>query len=210
MTAFETAEFRAAFDELLAWRRDVRRFRSDPLPEHLLADLLKTTALAPSVGLSQPWRFARVRSQARRDDVRRNFQDCNADALAGYGGGDAELYARLKLAGLSDAPEQWAIFCDHGTVSGRGLGRRTMPEMLDYSVVTAVHTLWLKARTLGVGVGWISILDPIMLCRDLDIPSDWKLVAYLCIGYPEDVSDTPELETRGWERRAESHPVLDL
>ena len=210
MTAFETAEFRAAFDDLLLWRRDVRSFRATPLPEPMIAELIRTMTLAPSVGLSQPWRFARVRSPARRDDVRRNFERCNADALAGYGGEDAELYAKLKLAGLSDAPEQWAIFCDHGTSSGRGLGRQTMPEMLDYSVVTAIHTLWLRARTLGVGVGWVSILDPALLCRDLGVADDWKLIAYLCIGYPQDISDTPELQARGWERRAALHPVLDV
>jgi 5,6-dimethylbenzimidazole synthase len=210
MTAFETAEFRATFDDLLAWRRDVRRFRSDPLPDVAIADLLQAAALAPSVGLSQPWRFARVRSSTRRGAVRDNFERCNARALTGYEGDDAELYARLKLEGLSDAPEQWAIFCDHGTSIGRGLGRQTMPEMLDYSVVTAVHTLWLKARTLGVGVGWVSILDPESLRRDLEVPADWKLIAYLCIGFPKTISETPELEIRGWERRLEPHPILEL
>lgn len=201
MTAFETPDFRTAFDELLAWRRDVRRFDPAPLPPDWLADLLQAAALAPSVGLSQPWRFVRVRDQGRRQAVRENFARCNAEALGGYDGADAELYATLKLEGLSDAPEQLAVFCDRTTEVGRGLGRRTMPESLDYSVVTAVHTLWLKARTLGVGVGWVSILDPVLLCRDLQIPSEWKLIAYLCIGRPKVASLEPELQTAGWERR---------
>ena len=201
MTAFETDEFRAAFDDLLAWRRDVRRFRPDPLPEGLLDRLVQSASLAPSVGLSQPWRFVRVCSEERRGAVRRNFEQCNAAALDGYDGADAALYARLKLEGLCDAPEQMAVFSDHATAQGRGLGRRTMPETLDYSVVTAVHTLWLKARTFGVGVGWVSILDPAALAEALEIPPAWRLVAYLCIGVPQHSSEEAELQRAGWERR---------
>jgi 5,6-dimethylbenzimidazole synthase len=81
------------------------------------------------------------------------------------------------------------------------LGRGTMPEMLDYSVVTAVHTLWLKARTFGLGVGWVSILNPAALADDLQIPLAWRLVAYLCIGFPQQLSQEPELQRAGWERR---------
>ena len=211
MTAFQSAEFRAALTDLLTWRRDVRRFRREPLAETLLADLLTSASLAPSVGLSQPWRFARVRSAECREAVRANFERCNAQALAGYAGEDAELYARLKLQGLSDAPEQLAVFSDHGTTTGRGLGRRTMPEALDYSVVTAVHTLWLVARTRGVGVGWVSILDAEGLCAALQVSPDWKLVAYLCLGLPEVCSPEPELQRLGWERRTDGPlPVIEL
>jgi 5,6-dimethylbenzimidazole synthase len=201
MTTFETDNFRNAFDELLAWRRDVRRFRPDSLPEGLLDRLVTTASLAPSVGLSQPWRFMRVRSDGARAAVRRNFEQCNTAALGGYDGADAKLYARLKLEGLTDAPEQLAVFSDQATAQGRGLGRGTMPEMLDYSVVTAVHTLWLKARTFGLGVGWVSILNPAALADDLQIPLAWRLVAYLCIGFPQQLSQEPELQRAGWERR---------
>ncbi len=210
MRAFETAAFRAAFDALLAWRRDVRRFRPDPLPDGLLAALIETAALAPSVGLSQPWRFARVRSEPARAAVRADFARCNAAALAGYDGEDGARYAKLKLAGLSEAPEQLAVFCDHATAQGRGLGRQTMPEMLDYSVVTAVHTLWLAARTRGVGVGWVSILDPEALRDVLATPPEWRLVAYLCLGFPEQDADEPELQRLDWERRAAAPIIIEL
>lgn len=210
MTAFETAEFRAAFTELLAWRRDVRRFRTDPLPDGLLQGLVQAAALAPSVGLSQPWRFVRVKGEPARAAVRANFARCNADALAGYQGDDARLYAELKLAGLDDAPEQLAVFCDRSTAVGRGLGRRTMPETLDYSVVAAVHGFWLAARTYGVGVGWVSILDPEDAARDLAAPEGWKLIAYLCVGFPETSSDEPELQRVGWERRQAEVAMVEL
>ena len=200
MPEFDEA-FRARLVELLTWRRDVRRFRADTLPEGLLEHLLEIAALAPSVGLSQPWRFVLVEDAKRRAEVRANFERANAAALDAYEGEEAQSYARLKLAGLDEAPVHLAVFADPGTTQGRGLGRRTMPEMIEYSAVTAIHTLWLAARAEGVGLGWVSILDPAAVARSLEVPPEWSLVGYLCLGYPSDADDTPALERAGWERR---------
>jgi 5,6-dimethylbenzimidazole synthase len=192
--------FRADLIDLIRWRRDVRRFRpGEAVNPTLLEHLIEIACHAPSVGYSQPWRFLAVESPERRAAVRENYQCANAAALAGYDGERAALYAGLKLSGLDDAPVQLAVFCDEGTGTGHGLGRRTMPEMLRYSVVTAVHTLWLVARSHGLGVGWVSILDPAALVRALEVPASWSLVAYLCIGWPVEEADRPELERRGWE-----------
>jgi 5,6-dimethylbenzimidazole synthase len=195
-------DFRRRFRELLIWRRDVRRFLTTPLPDGLLEDLLKLASLAPSVGLSEPWRFVRVETPDVRDRITAEFESANADALAGFSGDRAALYARLKLAGLREAPVHLAVFTDRGTGKGHGLGRQTMPETLDYSVVAAIHTLWLAARTVGVGLGWVSILDPARVTRILEVPECWSLTAYLCLGYPEEEMDFPELERAGWEKRA--------
>jgi 5,6-dimethylbenzimidazole synthase len=185
----------------LAARRDVRRFRRDPLRDGLLDDMLRLASLAPSVGFSQPWRWVSVESPERRDAIVANFRACNEAALQDYSGDRAGLYARLKLAGLVEAPVHLAVFVDPETAVGHGLGRKTMPEMLHYSAVCAIHTLWLVARAQGVGVGWVSILDPVEARRTLDVPESWQLVAYLCVGYPEEELDRPELERAGWEIR---------
>src|SRR5215471_7777745 len=153
------AQFRDQFRDLLIWRRDVRHFRATPIPESTFHELMDLIRLCPSVGLSEPWRFVRVSSSEKRTAVREEFQHANAEALAGYGGDRQSLYARLKLAGLEAAPVQLAVFADRSTTKGSGLGRRTMPEMIEYSVVSAVTTLWLAARTHGIGLGWVSILD---------------------------------------------------
>lgn len=200
--------FRAELEALIAWRRDVRRFRRDPLPDALLDRLLGLAALAPSVGLSQPWRFVRVTSPEARARIRANFEAANAAALADYGGARAGLYARLKLAGLDEAPEQLAVFAEDDPAQGHGLGRRTMPETLLYSTVCAVHTLWLAARAEGVGLGWVSILDPKVVGADLDVPQSWRFVAYLCLGYPQEALDEPELVRAGWERRRDRATVI--
>jgi 5,6-dimethylbenzimidazole synthase len=195
------AAFRARLRDLLIWRRDVRRFRDDALPDSTLESLIELACLAPSVGLSQPWRFVIVANPAIRAAIRQNFAACNADALSSQGTSRASLYAQLKLAGLDEAPGHLAVFADRSTEQGHGLGRRTMPEMIEYSAVTAVHTIWLAARAQGVGMGWVSILDPQAVTAALDVPADWKFIGYFCLGYPQADDTVPELEQSGWEQR---------
>ena len=200
MTAFD-AMFRDALRDLIVWRRDVRRFRQEALPPGAIERLLEIASLAPSVGLSQPWRFVVVEDAARRAAVRENFQRCNEAALADYAGARAQRYATLKLAGLDEAPVHLAVFTDRGTNQGHGLGRRTMPEMAEYSTVMAIHTIWLVARAEGLGLGWVSILDPAEIARILDVPPDWIFMGYFCLGYPQHEEATPELEREAWEQR---------
>ena len=193
--------FRSQLRDLLIWRRDVRHFRRDPLPSGTLEALIELACLAPSVGLSQPWRFVIVEDEARRAAIRENFRACNAAVLATQSGERASLYARLKLAGLEQAPSHLAVFADRATAQGHGLGRHTMPEMIEYSAVTAVHTIWLAARAQGIGMGWVSILDPQAVATLLQVPAEWKFIGYFCLGYPQADDTTPELEQSGWECR---------
>ncbi len=193
--------FRTRLHDLFRWRRDVRHFRRDPIPHATIEALVRETALSPSVGYAQPWRFVRVDTPQRRSAVVESFERANADALRGYAGDDAAKYAALKLAGLRDAPVHLAVFCDESTTTGKGLGRATMPEMLAYSAANAVYTFWLAARAHGIGAGWVSILEPERVVEALDVPKEWKLIAYLCVGYPVEDNDSPELERAGWESR---------
>jgi 5,6-dimethylbenzimidazole synthase len=195
------AGFAARFRDLVLWRRDVRRFRTDPVAEPVVKRLVELASHAPSVGHCQPWRFVLVGREDRRALVRASFARANVAALDGYQGEEKALYARLKLEGLDRAPVHLAVFADEGTEDGAGLGRQTMPEALKYSVVGAVHTLWLAARAEGLGMGWISILEPDVVTSALDVPSGWGLVAYLCLGYPEEKHLDPELVRHGWQPR---------
>lgn len=194
--------FRTELIDLMRWRRDVRRFRTDPVEAAVLDRCLFAFSLAPSVGLSEPWRIIRVQTAPARDACLANFRDANEAALAGYDGDRARIYAGLKLSGMTDAPVQLAVFSDETTPKGGGLGATTMPETRAYSVTGAITHLWLAARAEGLGLGWVSILDPDRLARDLQVPQDWRLIGYLCIGWPEAETLVPELETAGWETRA--------
>lgn len=197
------AAFRRDLELLLAWRRDVRHFRRDALPAGTLDELLALASAAPSVGNAQPWRFVKVGSPALRAAL---ADHVDAEAARGEArlAADAEqlaLYRSLKLHGLREAPEILAIFSDEHPTAGFGLGIATMPEALLYSTVMAIHTLWLAARARGIGLGWVSIVAPQTVSRLLDVPTDWRLIALLCIGYAQQASDRPELEQRGWQAR---------
>lgn len=201
-------EFASRLTDLFLWRRDVRTFKRDPLPDGAVERLIAVACLAPSVGLSQPWRFVLVDDPGRRAAVRLCFRTCNEEALRRQEPDRAALYARLKLAGLEEAPSHLAVFADRSTSQGHGLGRLTMPETVEYSAVMAVHTLWLAARAQGIGLGWISIIDPVQIGRILAVPPEWTFIGYLCIGYPAEKAATPSLERSGWEQRRPPSSVI--
>lgn len=190
----------AQFEELLRWRRDVRHFQSCPVPETVMHDLLRSASLAPSVGNSQPWRFVRLRSPAIRETLAVHVDEQNARAAKRYTSRkQRDLYLSLKLHGIREAPEIIAVFCEEQPEAGQGLGIATMPEALRYSVVMAIHNMWLAARIRDVGIGWVSILEPRVITELLQVPARWSFVALLCVGYPLEASNTPELEVRGWQ-----------
>jgi 5,6-dimethylbenzimidazole synthase len=183
-------------------RRDVRsRFLPDPVPDPVLARVLNAAHHAPSVGFMQPWDFIVIRDAAIRRDVQRNFEQANLQASAAYADERRELYNKLKLAAILDAPVNLCITCDQQRQKGGGLGRQSIPATAVYSTVCAVQNLWLAARAEGLGAGWVSILDLENLRSVLGIPEHVIPVAYLCLGYVSEFDTRPELEQRGWESR---------
>ena len=184
-------------------QRAVRNFSAEPVTDEAITTIMEAAVRAPSGGNSQPWRFVTVAEPGRRDKVIADFEARNKDALSDYDGQQAKLYAPLKLAGLKEAPVHLAVFADTETTAGHGLGQKTMPGMLEYSVVGAVTTLWLAARARGLGMGWVSILDPDKIAEILEVETSWKLIAYLCIGYPQEQHLDPELDRAGWQKRAD-------
>ena len=206
--ARRNAAFLTELDDLFRARRDVRRFRRDPVEESVIDEIVATVRFAPSVGLSEPTRLVRLSSAASRSVALDNFERANAEALSGYSGDRAQLYASLKLAGLKDAPVQFAVFCDAGTAKGGGLGCQTIPDTLAYSSVCAVMTMWLAATARGLGLGWVSILDPDGLIAAFGVPADWTLIGCICIGWPEEYHLDPELQRAGWEARDPDGPKV--
>jgi 5,6-dimethylbenzimidazole synthase len=207
---FDESERRAVY-RAIRERRDVRRgFLPEPMPDELLHNLLEAAHNAPSVGLMQPWRFIVVRDLGVRQAIHKIFLDANQQALAGYEGERQENYAGLKLEGILEAPQNLCVVCDTQSSQGHQLGRRTMPETALYSAVCAVQNLWLAARAEGIGVGWVSILEPNLLRGALKVPEHITPVAYLCLGYVEAFGDAPDLERAGWEKRTPLKSVLSV
>jgi len=206
--AFNAVEREAVY-RVITERRDVRRgFLDAPLPADLLDRVLAAAHCAPSVGLMQPSRFIVIRNYGVRKAVHEIFEMANRQALEKYTGEQAERYSGLKLEGILEAPQNLCVLCDHRSERGHRLGRQSMPETAIYSTVCAIQNLWLAARSEGVGVGWVSILDPEKLCRLLNIPERLTLVAYLCLGFVDGFAAEPELERFGWEKRVDLKTVV--
>jgi 5,6-dimethylbenzimidazole synthase len=200
---------RDAVYRVIAERRDVRRgFLGAPLPDDVIERLLVAAHSAPSVGLMQPSRFIVIRDRGIRKAVHQIFEEANRRAADSYTGEQAERYSVLKLEGILEAPQNLCVLCDRENTRGHGLGRQTMPETAVYSTVCAIQNFWLAARSEGVGVGWVSILNPKTLCHVLNIPDHLTLVAYLCFGYVDRFASEPDLERFGWEKRADLKSVV--
>ena len=197
----------ASLREIILHRRDVRggRFIDKPIGQQEIDQLLMAALHAPSVGFSQPWDFVLIRDKAIRQQVRDSFNEVNADAQADFGK-RRDQYARLKLEGILESTLNMAVF--YKPSSGPVLGQAAMPETGLYSVVCAIQNMWLMARALNIGLGWVSILDPEKVCRIVNAPPGHQLVAYLCIGYTDGFYARPELEILEWEKRRELESVV--
>lgn len=155
---FSSSE-RETFFELIKWRRDVRHFRRDPVPEDMVQALKTAMDHAPSVGNARPWRIFSVESQAKRKAVHHIFTEANQAAAQIYDGARASQYHALKLEGIETAPVQLAVFTDTAPAEGHGLGRQSMASTLEQSTAMAVQNLNLAARSFGLGAGMVSVLD---------------------------------------------------
>lgn len=196
-----THDERDAVYRAIEVRRDVRSFRTDPLPDDVLRRILDAAHHAPSVGFMQPWNFIVVRSAATKARVQRIFARENERAAERFEGERKLLYRSLKLEGIMDAPVNLCITCDRTRSGPNVLGRSTIIDTDLYSTCCAIQNLWLAARVEGVGVGWVSILNNDELRQILEIPAHVVPVAYLCVGYPREFLDEPELQRKGWAER---------
>ncbi|MHB8481929.1 MAG: 5,6-dimethylbenzimidazole synthase [Nitrospiria bacterium] len=194
--------------EAIYKRRDMRRFLSDPVPEDILIRILKAGHQAGSVGFMQPWNFLIIQDPGLKLKVRNSFMKCNREAAQVYSKERLDLYQKLKLEGIEEAPVNMAVTCDPSRKGPFVLGTRTMPQTSLFSVCCSIQNMWLAARAEGIGLGWVSILDPEEVKTCLSIPDSIELVAYLCMGYVESFPDRPVLEEAGWETRLPLAEVL--
>ena len=189
-------------------RRDMRRFRPDPLPPAKLARILEAAHHAPSVGFMQPWDFILIRGPAIRKQVHEAFHEANAEAVQLLQGERQKLYAALKLEGILETPLNICVTCDRERFGPVVLGRTCQLDMDLFSTVCAVQNLWLAARAEGIGVGWVSIIHADRLSAILRLPARVVPVAYLCLGHVEEFPPEPELQTAGWLPRLPLEEVL--
>ena len=208
MVAFTDAEREAVYKTIYA-RRDIRRFRDDPIPEEVLERLLQAAHHAPSVGFSQPWDLVVVRDDETKTEIASIAERAIAAAREGYEEPRRSEFAELKLEGIRESPINICVTCDPTRGAPHVLGRNSMKRTDVYSTCLAVQNLWLAARAEGVGVGWVSVLYPYEVQEVLDIPPHVKPIAYLCLGYPEDgFPEEPVLQQEGWRERLDMETLV--
>src|SRR5580698_3260734 len=194
-----TAEEIAAVYRLMAMRRDIRHFLSDPLDDALLGRLLGAAHLAPSVGFMQPWRFIRIRDPALRTQIHALVEAERVETAKALGEREDE-FMRLKVEGIRECGELLVAALMDGR-EAHVFGRRTMPEMDLASVACAIQNLWLAARAENVGMGWVSLFDPEALRLLMRMPEGSRPVAVLCLGRVPAFYPRPMLEELDWARR---------
>jgi 5,6-dimethylbenzimidazole synthase len=195
-------EEREAVYRAIETRRDVRdEFLGDPLPDDLVKRLLSAAHSAPSVGFMQPWNFLMVRAPETRERIWQAFRRANEEAALMFSGEQQTKYRSLKLEGIRKAPLSICVTCDRTRGGAVVLGRTHNPQMDVYSTVCAVQNLWLAARAEGVGVGWVSIFHEAEIKAILNIPDHIEIVAWLCLGYVDQLYQQPELAVKGWRQR---------
>jgi 5,6-dimethylbenzimidazole synthase len=198
------AVYRAIFT-----RRDVRsQFKPTPIPHDVLQRLLLAAHHAPSVGFMQPWNFLVIEDVEIKSQIRSAFEKANGEAEAMFNDERAALYSKLKLEGISDAPINLCITCDRERGGPVVLGRTHNRDTDLYSTVCAVQNLWLAARAEGVGVGWVSIFNDADIRQILNLPDHVVPVAYLCLGYVDELYQRPELEAKGWRQRIDIQSLV--
>jgi len=197
--AFDEAARQAVYDAI-ALRRDVRHFRGDAIDDAVLDRILAAAHAAPSVGLSQPWRFVVIRDRSRRERIRESFCRVRELEAARFAGERRDEYGALKLEGILDAPINLCVAVDE-RLDEPILGTTVQRETIRASVYGAIQNLWLAARVEGVGVGWVSLVEPAMLRAELALPAGVEPIAYLCVGYPVAFRSRPMLEETRWSER---------
>ncbi len=195
--AFSHDEKKAVY-RAIETRRDVRRFRSDPIADDILQRILEAAGHAPSVGYMQPWNFLVIKDAKIRSEIHKAFTVANDEAKDMFSGERRDVYSKLKLEGITECALNICITCDRSRFGDVVLGRTCQPDMDLYSSVCAVQNMWLAARAEGVGIGWVSIIKPQDLKNILGIPEAIVPIAYLCVGYTDVFASEPELKTKGW------------
>lgn len=187
-------------------RRDIRgnNFISKKIPKKSIEQIIEAGLNAPSVGYSQPWKFVIIEEETIKEKVYQNFVKEYDKSKKHFK--DRPMYEQLKLEGIKETPINIAVF--YKKSSSKILGQTSQKKMGEYSVVCAIQNMWLMARSLNIGMGWVSILKPKKIKKILDVSDKYKLVSYLCVGYVKEFPQEPELEKLQWKKKKKYKKIV--
>ncbi|WP_088312577.1 5,6-dimethylbenzimidazole synthase [Kineosporia sp. R_H_3] len=195
-------------EHVLRARRDIRRYRPDPVPGDHLARVLAAGHAAPSVGHSQPWRFIVVTEPTTRERAAAMADRERLRQAALLEPDRGRRLLDLQLEGIREAPVGIVVTCDRRAAAGGVLGRATFPDADLWSCACAIQNMWLMARGLGLGMGWVTLFDPVELASLMILPDDVETMGWLCLGWPNERPPEPGLERHAWSKRAPLEDVV--
>lgn len=202
---FSPADIEAVY-RAIRERRDMRHFVEQPLEAGVLQRLIEAAHYGPSVGFMQPWRFIRITDCELRRQIHADVEAERARTAEALGQRSDE-FMKLKVEGILTCAEVLVV----GLIDKREdyvFGRRTMPEMDLASAACAIQNFWLAARAEGIGVGWVSLFDPVRLRELCRMPAGSSPIAVLCVGQVEAFYPAPMLGAEGWDRRRQLQEVV--
>lgn len=197
------------FDICINKRRDTRHFTKENVPDNVITKALNAAHAAPSVGLTEPWRFVVVKSVPKKQLIKELFDKSNFIASTKIENIESRnLYKSLKLEAILDSPIGIAIFCDMSVLDNFTIGTIGNTNTLEWSCACAVQNLWLSLTAQEYGAGWVSILNYEMFNAVFDVPKSWKALGYMCVGKPAtDYNGEPMLQKEKWRNKTKN-PII--
>ncbi len=150
------------FIELAEKRRSIRGYKSDPVAEPLLHEILQAGNLAPTAKNLQPFHFIVVRDSATLD----------------------ELASAYPAPFFREAPVVIVICTE--SANGWTRDKYDGKNYCDVDAAIAVDHMTLAATDLGLGTCWIGAHDPVKVKATLGLPDGIEAIAMLPIGYPNE------------------------
>jgi len=148
------------FSELIKKRYSVRAYKSDPVEDEVLHQVLEAARLAPTAGNRQPFQLIVIHTTGREEELKRIY--------------NRDWFVKAPL-----------VICACG-IPAQGWTRSDGKNYTDVDVAIVMDHLILAAASLGLGTCWIAAFDPTAAREVLGLPDGVEPIVFTPLGYPAD------------------------
>jgi F420 biosynthesis protein FbiB-like protein len=184
--------------DFLRTRRSIRRFKSDPVPDSIIQNILTTATCAPSAHHRQPWRFVVLTDLSVKlqlaDAMAQDFErDLTRDGLP-----PEKIQAQIKRSKerITSAPVAILLCLDMNEMDSYPDENRSKAEymMAVQSVAAAGLQLLLAAHAEGLGGVWACwpLFAQETIQKTLNLSESWETQGMFFVGYAKDIPEARE------------------
>ncbi|MDA8222032.1 nitroreductase family protein [Desulfosporosinus sp.] len=174
-------------------RRSIRKFKSEPIPESLIIQLIESARLAPSGSNIQPVRFVVIKS----DEARRQLSQATplpfvsqapvviacCVSTESFGVLGTRMRELMEAGAFTDTPLETM---DTESYAKRNpMDQATAEAYLRLNAAIAIDHITLRAVDLGLGTCWVMMFDQEKVKQILGLGENYNVVALLPVGYPD-------------------------